>query len=172
MSSRMYFETADSNCPIKLNFYEDTKDGYTKTGGAWADFVRELDIESELWKSDANFDVSKYWEDGKEVWVWNIDEDWKHDLIERLVCIDIDHIEIMIANIGIRNVVKLSNDTGLIDDLTMDKLSTDMGMRMLFYCVLSEHLEILDNQHEITEAEWKAWERRNLSDDEDEDEDP
>ena len=171
---RLYYETyrnpvTDDFQLIQISYMEETKGEFEK-------FLSGLDIIRELQLTDANgFDVSKYWEDGKEVWVWNVDEDWKHNIVDRLAStIGIDYIDLMLSGIGIRNVFNLVNESGMFEDMTMNDLSTDLGMRKLFYGILDYHLECLeddrDGRKEITEEEWNMWEERNNLSDNDDDE--
>ena len=174
---RLYYETTVCDL-IKVEIHNDTK-------GAFEDYLIKLDVCRELELTDPyGFDVGKYLdEDLKDIWVWNIDEDWRHNLVDRLAStVNIDYIDEMLSGLGFRNVFKFVNDTGMFDDMTMDDLSTDLGMRKLFYGVLDYHLHLwedceVDYQTEITKEKWDEWERRNEwsehedSDDEDDEED-
>jgi hypothetical protein len=143
-----------------------------KLTGKFVDFGTEFNVVLELQSIDASFEVFKYWnDDNNQVWVWDMDEDWRHKLIDNLVCgIDIDYIEEMIADIGFRKCCKIADDIGFCEDMTLEDLSTDMGMRKLFYCVLCEHLDCVadldgDGYTQIKEQEWEALKEINDGDD-------
>lgn len=160
---RLYYETTICHL-IRVEIHNDTK-------GAFEEYLMKLDIVRELQLTDSNgFDVSKYCADedtDEDTWVWNIDEDWKHELVDRLASTtNIDYIDEMLSGIGFRNVFKIVNDTGMFDDITMDDLSTDLGMRRLFYGVLDYHLHLWEDdeteyQKQITKEKWDEWEGRN-----------
>ena len=138
---------------IYMRYYEDETGSVVE--GAWANFCETLDVIAEIKKDDDEYDDKMYVINGVETERFvSIDEDWRHNLIERLVCIRIEHIEKLIADIGIRNAFKLANDTGLCEDMTLEDLTTDLGMRKIFYCLLDEHLTINVQFEDATEDEW------------------
>jgi hypothetical protein len=175
---RQYFKNYNNGwCPINLPYLRGENGSIYS--GEWAKYSYKIsngEIEMYLHKDDDELErISTIEDDGAEVWVWNIDEEWKHNLIERLIeDLEIVDIERLIADVGIRKAFKMADDTGFNEAMTMEELSTDMGMKKLFYCVLNEMLEFvpdeLDSFEEITEAEWKVYNEREWSDDEESEE--
>jgi hypothetical protein len=161
---RQYYETRVSPRDFfNITTYSDK--------GKFAEFANKFDVVKELQLIDESFEVFKMWDfelgdEEFEVWIWDFDEDWKHKMIDNLVCsLLINDIEKMIADIGFRECCKIANDTGFCEDMTLEDLSTDMGMRKLFYCVLDCHLDCradLDGEgyRQITEEDWEAWRER------------
>ena len=148
---RMYYKSETTNAVdfLKIEVFDNKC-------GAFERFAGEIDLMREVEKDDTELEMGKYWIDDKELWVVSIDEDWKHNLFERLVCIDINLIENIIGDVGIRRAFKIVSDCGFIDDMTLEELSSDIGMRRIFYCILDQQLGIDDGFDEIDEDEWNA----------------
>jgi hypothetical protein len=101
-----------------------------------------------------NTNVNERWE-----WVYSISEEWKHTLFDRLVMeIDIDDAEKIIGEIGIRKVMKKYKESDYYNDDNIPDLSTDLGIRQVFYILLDETLKINEDYYEeITEEEFDEW---------------
>lgn len=149
---RMYYKSETTNVMdfLKIEIFDNKC-------GAFERFAGEIDLMREVEKDDSELEMTKYWIDGKELWVVSIDEEWKHNLFGRLVCIDINLIENIIGDVGIRRAFKIVDECGINDDsMTLEELSSDIGMRKIFYCILDQQLGINDGFDEIDEDEWDA----------------
>jgi len=93
----------------------------------------------------------------RKEWVYNINEEWKHPLVDRMCSeISVDKIEEIIGEVGIRKVMKLYNNSDYQHNIP--DLSTDLGLRQVFYVLLDEVIGINDKFYEeITKKEYDEW---------------
>lgn len=100
-------------------------------------------------------------------------ENWKHQIIDDLVVdMDVDDIEIYIAEIGIRKALKIADDCGFYeDDCMREALTTDQGIKRLFYAIMWSFIELDDGVKEVEQDEYERIYEENAVNDEDEDED-
>jgi hypothetical protein len=109
----------------------------------------------------------------RKEWVYNIDEEWKHPLVDRMCCeIDINDVEKIIGEIGIRKVMMKYKESDYYNDYTFPDLSTDLGIRQVFYMLLDERLGINEEYYEeLTKQEYDEWIDEHIpADDDDEEE--
>jgi hypothetical protein len=108
----------------------------------------------------------------RKEWVYDISEDWKHPLVDRMCMeIDIDDAEKIISEIGIRKVMKKYNESDFYNDDNPPDLSTDMGIRQVLYLLLYERLNINDEYYEeITKQEYDEWIDEHIQEDDDDEE--
>lgn len=109
----------------------------------------------------------------RKEWVYNISEDWKHPLVDRMCSeIYIDDAEKIIGEIGIRKVMKKYKNSDYYNDDTFPDLSTDLGIRQVFYMLLDERLNINDEYYEeITKQEYDEWIDEHIQENDDDEED-
>ena len=160
-------------------------EGMNTTGSETFDtWLADKDWRDELCDNDEDFDWEMAEFDGINIvgnygrrreWVYNISEEWKHTLFDRLATeIDIDVAEKIIGEVGIRKVMKLANDSAFYDDEGgLPELWTDMGIRKVFYNFLDDTLDINEEYYtEITKEEYDEWVAEHIeNDDEEDDED-
>lgn len=169
--TRMYYRSNGNN--TKIVDYDD-------------ELVLKWDSDTfSKWIDSIDFDAEMTWDDSDYIWAgngsgdeavyyFNISEDWKHTLIDRLVMdIDIHKVEKMINEIGIRHVMWIVNRCDYFQDEKPD-FETDMGFRKVLYCILDYIIGIGDFE-EIDEDAWNRWNEEtfpsNDTDDEDETDD-
>ncbi len=155
--SRLYFR----GITYKGVIFEGVKSTKSLTFDKWLrnkDWNEELELDDE---DNFKYDVCVI-NDGNYEWrefAYNINEEWKHPLVDRM-CeeIDIDDIEKIIGEIGIRNVMKKYKESDYYNDDNLPDLSTDLGIKQVFYVLLDEILNINDEYYkEITKEEYDEW---------------
>jgi hypothetical protein len=131
----------------------------------------EDDWDYEMEHDDNEFEW-KYHYSTKKEWFYSISEEWKHTLFDRLATeIDVDVAEKIIGEIGIRKVMKKYKESDYYDDDTFPDLSTDLGIRQVFYILLEDTLYIREDYEEITKEEYDLVEdEEDDTDDEEEEE--
>lgn len=77
-------------------------------------------------------------------------ENWKHQIIDDLVVdMDVDDVETYIGEIGIRKALRIADDCGFYEEEDMkDALSTDAGIKRLFYAIMWSFIELADGVEE------------------------
>jgi hypothetical protein len=158
-------------------------EGFDKTGSKTFDWwLAEKDWNDEMDGYDEDFMYHRAEFAGINVlgnmgtrkeWVYDISEDWKHPLVDRMCMeIDIDDAEKIISEIGIRKVMKKYKESDYYNDDTFPDLSTDLGIRQVFYVLLDERLNINDEYYEeITKQEYDEWIDEHIQEDDDDEED-
>ena len=172
MTDRLYFK----GHAFKGVLFEGKKGTGSETFDTW---LAEKDWDEELAEDDCEFECERAVFDGIDVlgnfglrreWVYDISEEWKHTLFDRLATeIDIDDAEKIIGEVGIRKVMKLANDSGFYDDEGgLPELWTDMGIRKVFYNLLDYTLDINEEYYdEITKEEYDEWITKHIESDDD-----
>ena len=104
---------------------------------------------------------------------YNVPEDWKYSLIDYLCCLPtIDEVEIFIGELGIRKAFKLVDEYSYYEEENYkEALTTDDGLRRLFYCILDVIITINPKLTEITKKEYNNIKNRYEDSDNDEEED-
>ena len=152
--SRLYFKRHGFSSGI----FEEMNTTGSETFDTW--------LADKDWKDELNVNDSGYYDRkmaefyGRErEWVFNISEEWKHTLVDRLATeIDIDVAEKIIGEVGIRKVMKIVNDSGYYDIGGLPELWEDKGIRQVFYHLLDDTLNINDEYYtEITKEEYDEW---------------
>jgi hypothetical protein len=86
-------------------------------------------------------------------------EDWKYTLIDNLAMIPtIDEIETFIGELGIRKAFKLADESGFYEEEDYkEALTTDEGLRRMFYMILYTLIEVDKDIEEVDEDEYRIW---------------
>jgi hypothetical protein len=153
MTNRVYYIGNTYNNVITANM--DEWDSQTLREHLWC-----MDLNEEL-ECDDNNDINmadRINTEGKKEYVFNIREDWKHTLIDRLATeIKADKADKIIGEIGIRKVMTIVKETGFYDD-GMPDMATDEGIKGVFYIVLDNIIDINQKYYkEMTKDEYVMW---------------
>jgi hypothetical protein len=173
---------------IWIDFYQDE----ARTG-AWADFVNNLDILKHMVDCDEDFEMESYWVNGEELLVYNLHSDWKENVVKHIIeNMDINHIEKIIGDFGMRKLFSMADTLWSDRTITADEegwndkpdewwhnympafeeLSTDVGIKKLFYCLVWEQIQMYDEYEMMSEEEWNEslnWQIMNNQDSDDDD---
>ena len=125
-------------------------------------YLRKRDLDPYLWKNMITGEL-----DGETVYGYSMPEMWKHKYIDNLVSeLDVDLIEKMIGELGIRKAFKLYEDMGVGDP----NPAKDKGLQQLFYGVLYQIIQVHDVIEPIEKEEYDkyAWEIGNNDESDDE----
>lgn len=87
-------------------------------------------------------------------------DDWKHSMVDGFASnIDIDDLEQYIGEIGIRKAFRLADDCGFYDEDDYKKaLTTEEGLRRLFYAILYGLIDINENSSSIGDPYIRTYE--------------
>lgn len=109
-------------------------------------FMDNLDLEEYI-EIVAGGAVFKY----DDVSGYHLPDGWKFDMVDSIVeDIYIDDIEKYIGEIGIRECCKIIKDSDMFGDELPD-LSTDLGLKQVFYCILYNAIEMNSYYEEVDE---------------------
>jgi hypothetical protein len=88
---------------------------------------------------------------------YNMPENWRHLLIDDLCgSPSIDDVEIFLGELGFRKAFRLANECGCYEeDDYKEALTTDGGLRRLFYAVLDALILVNDEVEEVEEDEYR-----------------
>jgi len=161
MPNRLYFKGHS----FKGVIFEGMETTGSDTFDAW---LSDTDWDDELEGYDEGFVMERNFVNTRLEYVYNIDEEWKHMLVDGLATnTDIDVIEKIIGEIGFRKVMEKVHNCDYYQD-ALPELWTELGIRQVFYILLEEFVKINDEFYkEITEAEYNEW----FDEDDDEDDD-
>jgi hypothetical protein len=96
-------------------------------------------------------------EDNDDTIGYNMPENWRHLLIDYLCgSPSIDDVEIFLGELGIRKAFRLADECGYYEeDDYKEALTTDDGLRRLFFVVLDALILTNDDLTEVEEDEYR-----------------
>lgn len=91
-------------------------------------------------------EVDRYNEADRNIIGYVMPENWKHQLIDKYATeISVDDIEKYIGELGIRKAFRIADDCGFYEeDNYKDALTSNAGLRRLFYAILWLFIDIND----------------------------
>lgn len=135
--------------------------------GAFYRWLYDLDLDTDFVDRIGEIDGN---EDGGKIG-YNMPENWRHLMLDQLACVPtIDEVEIFLGELGIRKAFKLADECGYYEEEDYkEALTTDGGLRRLFYAVLDALILTNDELDEIEIGQYREWFDDDEEDEEDED---